>query len=531
MSAHFCITIQLLHRVFHGRISDEEPEWPPSPLRIFQALVAGSSLALPDWPEERIRAFKYLESFDWPPVLIVPETNVGDGYRLSLPNNSLEKVAAAWARGNYFGSGDANPAGHRTMKRVRPVHLSDEEPIYCAWPLPSDSQPDHDALENLKKAARCVTSLGWGIDMAIGDARPMTEEELANLPGQRWLPTRLDAATGLRIPTKGTLRQLQQRNEQFLRRIGHDGLRPPEPLSVFRVVEYRRASDPATRPTVCFALVWPEGGYRAFDPVRNTARVAGLVRHATKRAAVSAGWPDPASFVLGHGETEGEKHQSVGNRRFAYLPLPSIQPRGASRSAAIGSVRRVCVTVLEPGHEAKIDWASRMLAGQALIREETGEIAALLSPLPQQDKVLGRYLGSACEWASVSPVVLPGYDDPAHYRRRLAKGEVSAQEQRRLLETLHHRTEKLLRKAIRDAGFPDELATHADLDWRDAGFWPGTERAGSYTVPDHLTRFPRLHVRLRWRDAAGQPVKVAGPISLGGGRFCGLGLFAASEDA
>jgi CRISPR-associated protein Csb2 len=168
-----------------------------------------------------------------------------------------------------------------------------------------------------------------------------------------------------------------------------------------------------------------------------------------------------------------------------------------------------------------------MLAGQELIQEETGEIAALLGPLARQDKVLGHYLGSASDWASVSPVVLPGYDDPAHYRRRLAKGKVSAKDQRRLLDTLHRRTEKLLRKAIRDAGFPDELAAHADLDWRDAGFWPGTERAGGYTVPDHLTRFPRLHVRLRWRAVTGQPVCISGPICLGGGRFYGLGLFAA----
>lgn len=529
MSAHFCVTIQLLHPVFHGRVSDEEPEWPPSPLRIFQALVAGSALGRADWAEDRIRAFEYLESLDLPPVLIVPEASVGEGYRLSVPNNSLEKVAAAWARGNYFGLGDASPAGHRTMKRVRPVHLRDEEPVYCVWSLPTDSQPDHDALENLKEAARGVTSLGWGSDMAIGDARPISKQDLAELPGQQWVPTRIDAATGLRIPTRGTFQQLRQRHEQFLRRISSDGLRPAEPLSAFRLVEYRRASDPAPRPTACFALLRPDGGYRAFDPVRNTARVAGLMRHATKRAAESGGLPDSASFVLGHGEAEGEKHQSVGNRRFAYLPLPSIQPRGANRSPVVGSVRRVCLTVLEPGHEAKIDWASRMLAGQELIREETGEIAALLSPLARQDKMLGRYLGLACEWASISPVVLPGYDDPAHHRRRLGTGKTSAQEQRRLLEALHRRTDKLLRKAIRDAGFPHELAAHADLDWRSAGFWPGTERANGYTVPDHLARFPRLHVRLRWRDTAGQPMKVMGPVCLGGGRFYGLGLFAALE--
>lgn len=46
-------------------------------------------------------------------------------------------------------------------------------------------------------------------------------------------------------------------------------------------------------------------------------------------------------------------------------------------------------------------------------------------------------------------------------------------------------------------------------------------------VPDHLRRFPCLHVRLYWRDAQGRPVQVPGPVCFGSGRFYGLGLFAA----
>jgi CRISPR-associated protein Csb2 len=59
------------------------------------------------------------------------------------------------------------------------------------------------------------------------------------------------------------------------------------------------------------------------------------------------------------------------------------------------------------------------------------------------------------------------------------------------------------------------------------GFLPGTEPAGRYGVPDHLRRLPRLHVKVRWRDAEGQPVRVPGPICFGGGRFYGIGLFVA----
>jgi CRISPR-associated protein Csb2 len=530
MSTFFCVTVRPLQPVFHGRGLDDTSEWPPSPLRIFQALVAGASLKHASWHDGLTSAFGWLESLEAAPTLIAPVPVKGEGYRLSVPNNSFDKVAAAWSRGNYFGSGDASPANHRTIKRVRPLYLPDDAAIHCVWELPEWTSVEANAFADLADAARHVTSLGWGWDMAVGEAKLISREELAELSGETWLPKRMNADRGLRVPVNGTLADLQRRHRQFLARIGRDGLQPPEPLTAFRRVEYRRGSDPVPRPSACFGIERLEGGFRAFDPARSTVRVAGMVRHATRRAAENAGGgPDTAGFVLGHGEREGEKHRSVGNRRFAYLPLPSIQPRAAGHASVVGSIRRVCITVLEPGHEPEIAWAGRMLGGQDLIRENTGEIAGLLRPLSLRDAVLGHYLGVACEWASVSPVVLPGYDDPAHYRRRLAKSELSAQEQRHLMELLHRRTERLLRKAIRDAGFPDELATHADLDWRDVGFWPGTERADGYTVPDHLTRFPRLHVRLLWRDAAGQRVKVAGPICLGGGRFCGLGLFAALE--
>lgn len=530
MASHLCVTVRLLHSEFHGRGQDDQPEWPPSPLRIFQSLVAAASLGQPRWSRDRVRAFETLsvERLERAPILIAPPCVTGDGYRLSVPNNSMDKVAVAWSRENYFGKGDASPAQHRTMKRVCPTYVPEDAEIHCVWPMVSANAEDRTLIDELRWAARRVTSLGWGVDMAIGDARVINDEELNALYGERWLPVRLNTEGGLGVPIVGTVNDLERRHQQFLERIGPDGLRPPEPLSVFSRIEYRRASDPAPRGVACFTLLRPEGGFRAFDPERNTIRVAGMLRNAAKLAADDAGgWPDPASFVLGHAEKPGEPHKSVNNRRFAYLPLPSIQPRGAGRSVVVGSIRRACVTVLESDHEEEIEWARRTLAGRELVNEKSGHSAAVLAPASEKDPALRRYFDPASDWACVSPIVLPGYDDPAHYRRRLRKGAIGVQEQRRLLEALHRRVDRLLRKSIRDAGFPEELAAHADLDWRTAGFWPGTARASDYAVPSHLTRFPRLHVRLKWRDASGRPVRVAGPIVLGGGRFYGIGLFAA----
>jgi CRISPR-associated protein Csb2 len=127
-----------------------------------------------------------------------------------------------------------------------------------------------------------------------------------------------------------------------------------------------------------------------------------------------------------------------------------------------------------------------------------------------------------------TPVVLPGYDDPAHYRRRLKRGVVP-EEQKRLLDKLCSHTDALLRKAIRQAGFSQELANHAEIEWRKVGFWAGADLADRYGVPQHLKRFPRLHIKIRWRDARNKAVSIPGPICIGGGRFYGLGLLAAAE--
>lgn len=124
--------------------------------------------------------------------------------------------------------------------------------------------------------------------------------------------------------------------------------------------------------------------------------------------------------------------------------------------------------------------------------------------------------------------MLPGYDDPDHLRRRL-KDERNAETKKRLLERLDARIDGLLRKAIVQAGFSSTLAECADLTWRLVGFRPGLDLATRYTSPDHLRGKPRYHVRIQWKDAAGCPVKVRGPLVIGAGRYCGLGLFISDE--
>lgn len=532
MALHLCISIRFLAPAFHGSRDADKPEWPPSPMRVFQSLVAAAAAR---WRTEsfspRVRsAFEWLER-QAAPMLITPTSVSSFGYRLSVPNNTMDIVAKAWCRGNYSNSGDANPATHRTMKAVRPTLLLDGAAVHYLWPLHDPIREGVSGhVEALQEIARSVVVLGWGIDMAVGHATVLSDDQVSALPGERWLPYSTSVADGLRVSVPGTLNDLVHRHQRFLARLGPDGLSPPPPLSTYRIVKYKPASRPPSRAVAAFSLLKLDAsGFRTFDTVRRGLTVAGMMRYALKVAAARAGWSesDINALILGHGESgDSDEHIAIGPRRFAYLPLPSIEARREGNARVVGSIRRVILSSFTEDFEAQVAWARRTLSGQELISEDEKQPLALLSLLPTTDRVVGQYTQPAASWATVTPVVLPGYDDPDHYRRRL-QGRIGTDEQKTLLNRLDDRIDGLLRKAIIQAGFSQMLAKHAELDWRIVGFWPGTDLARRYGAPEHLRRFPRFHVRLQWRDAWNRLVQIPGPVCLGGGRFYGLGLFAA----
>src|SRR5262245_13194087 len=124
MNSYLCLSIHFLDGTFHGRRDGDALEWPPSPLRLFQALVAASAAR---WGKRHQLdyarpALKWLEE-EMPPVIVAPESAAGAAYRLSVPNNAMDIVGRAWSRGNTSGTGDANPATHRAMKAVHPTWL------------------------------------------------------------------------------------------------------------------------------------------------------------------------------------------------------------------------------------------------------------------------------------------------------------------------------------------------------------------------------------------------------------------------
>jgi len=500
-------------------------------MRLFQSLVNAASARWCDVslaPHARI-SLEWLEKQP-APVVIAPKGVSASGYRLSVPNNSMDIVARAWSRGNYSNLGDSNPATHHTMKAVRPVLLRGGDEVNYVWPLPDPiSDEVRGSIETLLEMARSIVCLGWGIDMAVGHVAILSTAEVIDLPGERWLPYGAGIA-GLRVPIPGALNDLMKTHKSHLSRLSPEGLAAPTPLSAYQMIEYRREIDPPSRSIAAFSLLnLDASGFRAFDPMRRTLTVAEMARGAARRAAKRAGWSESkiGRIIMGHGEPRGESgHVPVTTARFAWLPLPSLEARSGEGTRVVGGIRRVIITSFGDDLEAELVWVRRALAGEDLTGSDVVRPEALLSLLPVTDTMVRQYARSAAEWATVTPVVLPGYDDPDHYRRRLKNG-VAAGDQKRYLDRLDRRIESLLRKAIIQAGFSEALAEHAWLEWRATGFWPGVELASRYTVPEHLARFPRLHVKICWRDGENSPINVPGPVCIGGGRFYGLGLFAA----
>lgn len=503
MSRHFVLSFRFLAPWFHGRADGGTPEWPPSPLRAFQAVVAaaarGGALEFTRgallWLEKRAA-----------PLIYAPEAKESAvGYKLSVPHNSMDLVGKQWSRG-----AEGNAAEHRTMKNLRPHRLPEEAVVHYAWQLDSGEA----VAPELIAAARGVVALGWGVDLAVGDGTVVDGAQLARLTAslKLWEP-RSEGRRELRVPMKGTLDDLERRHAAFLVRtsLADPTLRPPPALSTFAITGYVRADQPPAADVTGFMLMRATSdNLRAFDLPRRGMAVAGMLRHAVRVAAERAGWDEArvSASVLGHG--------GRNEARLLLVPVPSIEPRGRG-GEKVSAVRRVVVYSTD-ARGMDTAWARRTLGGMELVDEKTGEVQAVLAETSLRDGVLNRYVSEGRTWVTVTPVVLPGHDDPGGLREKLRK-TMPPEERKLLLERLARRREALVRKALRHAGFGDDLAFSAEIEIRETGFMAGVERASRYAVPAHLTQAPRFHVKLTW------PVKVAGPICIGGGRFSGLGLF------
>lgn len=473
MGLHVRLTVHFITGRYHGA------EWPPSPARLFQALVAGARTgkAAVEWNQRWESALVWIEGLQPPSIEARPKTD-GTGYRLFVPNNSLDGLVST-----------------KTAKEVAPKILAErslgEADVIYRWEVP-DEEWVAGHVTALDELCARLRTLGWGVDFAAACAR--IERDPKTNPGMdRFTPD--ESGTGrLRVPIAGTLVDLEQSHQRFLGRISIRGINPYTRATRFREARYRGGFGPQRRRWIGFQLE-PLSETRFGKDWEQVQTVAAWLRHgagvALAQEELEQSWID--SYVLGHTGPD-----EMG-RRLSFVPLPSIGHQHSD-----GKVRRALITepagVSAADREA-LDLLALKLSGFTLTAEG-GVARAVIVRLERGDWVTRMYTRRASRWETVTPVILHGHN--------ASRGRISVS-----------KTERLLWQAFDEAGIPSDLIT--DLSFQSAPFWPGSKAAAAIRVPRHLEGWPRLHVQVRFREA------VEGPVIAGIGRHYGIGLFAARE--
>lgn len=476
-NAYLQIETEWLSGEYHGQ------EWPPSPARLFQALVAawmtGSNrLELGDTAEQ---ALLWLEKQP-PPLIVTPPEQIPLSYRIPVPNNDLDKPARAWAKG-----ASDEVSKYRTLKEIptRGFTCSLGRVRYV-WSLAS--APDAAILANLTAIVHCLHTFGWGRDMAFADLQLTPEPTLAS--GELW---HIVSRGGVRlpVPTEGFLADLKRCHAHFLRRSSPSGFNSDSRPREYVLERYARAGV-EQRPLACFHLRMidnssgvPQKITNAFTyPSDRAQDVAAWLRHAALEALKEDERPEWGPYVSGHAEDP--------NARLSFVPLPSV---GHAHTDA--NIRRVLLA--EPlGAPGDVSfWLQQALAG-AILTDEHLSPRAWLDPTPDSDPVLRLYSAESSTWKTVTPVILHGYDS--------LRGSISL-----------NKTKKLLLDAFDKAGY--DRNSIIDFYVQQAPLVPNAPAARRAWRASHLRRWPSYHVWVRFDR------RVKGPLIAGIGRHYGFGLF------
>ena len=501
--AALVIYLRLHDGRYHGR-----GDWPPSPARLFQALVAGAGLSGPLEETER-EALAWLETLSAPSIAVPRAWQPRRGVLFYMPNNDSDGI-----------EGDPSKmAKIRTATKIfRPYLFDAGIPFVYAWPL-GQEPADQQRIKTICSLAERLYQLGRGIDMAWAWGETRDDDEVADLlaayPRQVFHPSKNGSGRLLPTPFPGSLKSLEGRHQAYGERFSYSKegkkvkvvFRQP-PKARFQLTPYE--SPPSRqiyelRDPVQEGVFAPWPLVRAYELVvrlRNAA-VARLKRAMPARAA------DIDRVLVGRRPDGGNDCPPEGRVRI--IPLPSIGHMHADRE-----IRRVLVET-PPGcllHPNDIQWA---FSGLDLIEQEGGEIRATLIRTGD-DSFLGHYGAkddrASCRWRTVTPAVLPEFArrrriDPARKVQEAKAGSERRAEQERAAaavgQALRHVQVREGVNAIRLQREPFEANGRRVEDF-SAG-----------------TRFEKQRL---WHVEIEFSAPVSGPLTIGDGRFLGLGVMA-----
>jgi CRISPR-associated protein Csb2 len=531
---HILVSVRFLDDRYHGLLDrGGPPEWPPSPFRLFQALVAG--VARRGELDSPIgQSLGWLQKLD-PPIIIAPKSKTGQAITRFVPNNDGDKK---------FDRQERLTAKH-TEPTLFLLEPNQKPEVHYVWDFDADGDKH---VDRVRDAARSLTTLGWGIDMAFADARTAAADDIQKLKGTRWYPKKRDwpFRGTLRTPTyddqigECTLCDLRHCHSTFVNRIEHGKpLKTVDKPKIFDRVLYTSKERPIGRPYAVFKLV--EGNKNAENmpyryPHAKFIHIAGMVRHAAielmKKDPPPGRQNDPTwleTFVCGH-RGDGE----LPHEQLSFVPLPSIGHQHAD-----AMIRNIMI-IAPLGRDRDLEHVAQRLDGTELSAEGSADYCARQSAFPptshislelfkpRPGKFIDKcYLGNSHTWQSVTPLILDGFN-------RKSKAEKP--------EVVAARTERLIKRALARAG----VEAPCEFEWQAVPFFKNTlsahkyDRNGHHTGyhrPAHLRAQTAVHVRIHFgrgeipdnMDSRWMPLEppFPGPLTLGAGRHCGFGLMAA----
>jgi CRISPR-associated protein Csb2 len=501
MARVILITVRLHEGRYHG-VGDD----PPSPARLFQALVAGIGLGGP-LSSQQSEALEWLEGCD-PPVIAAPLMTRGQSMTNYVPNNDLDAV----------GGDPRRVAQIRGAKIITPRVFDPELPFLYAWAF--DEDEGNRQARSICSIADQLYQLGRGVDLAWAWGEVLDIEEvdgrILGYPGLVYKPSRGGRGRTLACPRTGSLKSLKARHAANTQRFSAHGSgkdakqlfsKPPKPY--FRQVVYdsspvRRVYDLHEGTSTSAFAVWPLG--------RAVELVVELRDAAAKR--LRSALPDrdaEIERVLVGRKADGSDAGPTSERVWI-MPMPSIGFHHADRG-----IRRVLVEVpgVCPLRTDDVYWA---FSGLELPSPSIGATQPSIVTAATDASMCAHYGIEADPvhwmWRTVTPVALPGWAsrrriDPAGASLDAKNGTERRSEQARAAGAVL--------QALRFAN------VHTRVDVIRVQREPFEERGERVEAFAAGTRFAKerlWHVEIAFTEA------IAGPLVIGDGRFLGLGVMA-----
>ena len=489
MSHALLISVRLYEGWYHGSGG------PPSPARLFQALVAGAGISGP-LDDETVEALTWLERQD-PPIVGSPHTTPQRSYVNYVPNNEADAYNGYQERIK------------KAAKRIAPILFDPAVPFLFAWKLADEAAID--PAKRILALADRVYQLGRCIDMAWAWAEFLSEEHLQErlrgYPGVIRHPS--GGVSEIDCPTPGSLARLLERHytgaHQFARKADGKGQavrQRPKPrwkkvgyegvASQF-LLELRRSDDIGFAP-------WPLE--------RSSALVKGIRDSAAEKLRRAFGNRIPEIDRVLIGRKPNGENAGPTSARVRIIPLASIgHPQADMR------IRRILVEV--PGEcplrADDVGWAVSGLRLDHPVLDESMDVTSSEDRSPLALFGIGKV---ARIWRSVTPVALVEAERRRIDPIRVRTDEIEKKPGREKFAE-HCRASFAVAQALRHANVAAKVRSvrlqREPFDLRGM-------RVEQFAEGSRFGKNCLWHVEIEFESL------VSGPLVIGDGRFLGLGV-------